>query len=329
MTHKSLGIDIAKDKFDVCLLQENDNPFVRNASFPNQKDGFRRLMKWLKKHKSRDATACMESTGRYGDALAEYLYEKGLVVSVVNPARIKAYATSLMKRNKTDKEDAHVIAHFALTQSIDPWKPPPEEIKELKALTRYLQTLKEDRTRVINRLKSGLQSQVVIDSLKTQKAFLDQQIDTIAQQIDDHIDSHPPLRDQRILLESIDGIGTRTAAQFIAEVPDIKRFDTISQLTAYAGLSPTVAQSGSSLNRRGGIHKTGKKQIRTMLYMPALSAIRYNPIVSDLSKRLRKKGKHGKVIVVACMRKLLHLAFGVLKTGKPFDPQYGRIQDIA
>lgn len=329
MIKKALGIDISKDKFDVCLLQDNTDNSGVTATFPNQKEGFNKLLKWLKKQRGKEVHACIESTGRYGDALVEFLYDKGVVISVVNPFRIKSYASSLLKRNKTDKEDAYVIAHFCLTQSLDSWVPPPQEIKELQALTRYLLTLKEDRTRVINRLKSGLRSALVIDSLNAQKLFLDKQIEHITQQIDDHIESHPDLRRQRDLLQSIDGIGSVTAAQFMAEIPDVTQFNNAGQLTAYAGMSPRITQSGSSLNRKGAINKTGNKRFRTLFYMPALSAIRYNPIVTALAQRLRDKGKHGKVIVVACMRKLLHLAYGVLKTGRPFDPNFANSQEIA
>ena len=319
MSYATLGIDISKDKLDVALYQASD---YRLATFDNRRDGYRRLAKWLKKQKAKACHVCIEATGRYGEAVAIFLHERGYRVSIVNPVRIKAYGASQLKRNKTDREDAKVIAHFCATQDPGLWTPPPPEIQEMQALTRRIEVLKSERTREINRQKSGIQSQSVLADIEAHISFLNKQIASIEQRIRDLFDQHPDLRKQRDLLTSIPGIGDTTAANFIAEVPDVTRFQSANQLAAYAGLSPRRHHSGSSVHRRGRLVKTGNKRFRTAFYMPALVAIRFNPIIKALAKRMQDNGKNPMTIVGAAMRKLLHLAYGVLKNGKPFDPNY-------
>jgi len=319
MLSLTLGIDVSKDKLDIALFQEGE---YRLATFANNRDGYRRIAKWLKKQKAKEAHVCIEATGRYSEAVAAYLHGRGYPVSLVNPARIKAYAASQLKRNKTDKEDAKVIAHFCATQQPTLWSPPPPEIAELQALTRRLESLKNDRTRELNRQQSGITSPSVSQSIADHIAFLDEQIAQVEEQIRQLIDQHPDLRQQRELLTSIPGIGDITAATFIAEVPDVSRFESAGQLAAYAGLTPRQHHSGSSVHRRGRLVKTGNGRFRTAFYMPALAALRHNPIVQALQARLQERGKSRMTIVGAAMRKLLHLAYGVLKTGKPFDPNY-------
>ena len=215
-----------------------------------------------------------------------------------------------------------MIAHFCWTQKPRQWEPPTPELKELQALTRHLETLKNERTRLKNRLQSGISSKIVLRDLKQQLTALNKRIATIEQHIDDHIDAHPDLKEQQELLLSIPGIGKVTAAAFIAEIPDVNSFSNVGQLVAYAGLSPRLNQSGSSLRRRGGIAKTGSRRLRTLFYMPAISAIRHNPIISTFAQRLLDKGKERMVVVTAAMRKLLHLVYGVLKHRRPFDPNH-------
>lgn len=315
----TLGIDISKDKLDAALYQADR---YREASFSNDKDGYRRLSKWLKKHKAKEAAVCIEATGRYGDGVALHLHERGHQVSVVNPARIKAYGASQLKRNKTDGEDAKTIAHFCATQKPDLWTPPPAAIQELQALSRRLESLKADRTRELNRQQSGLTVTVVLEAIAEHIAFLNEQIAAIEQRMHDLIDQDPELRQKRDLLTSIPGIGELTAANFIAEVPDIARFKSAQQLAAYAGLTPRQHSSGSSVHRPGRLVKTGNGRFRTTFYMPALSAMRHNPIIKALVARLTARGKNRMTIVGAAMRKLVHLAFGVLKHNQPFDPDY-------
>jgi transposase len=322
-----LGVDISKSKFDVALLR--DKEYVL-ATFDNDSVGFVRLRKWLKKRKVNELHACLEATGRYGDDLALYLHEAGYRVSIANPARIHAYAVSQLKRNKTDREDAKLIAHFCATQDPELWTPPSQAQQELQAMVRHLESLQTMRQQESNRLQAGVPSMVVRETLEAHIAFLDEQINQLTQRIRDHIDHHPDLKQQKDLLTSIPGIADVTAAKLLAEIPSLERFQGASQLAAYAGLTPRQHQSGSSVFRRGRMAKTGNAHLRRALYMPALVALRWNPIIRVFADRLRERGKHKMVIIGAVMRKLLHIVYGVLSSGMPFDPSYAvNVQDSA
>ena len=322
-----LGVDVSKSKFDVALLRQDDYIL---ATFDNDSVGFVKLRKWLKKRKVNNLHACLEATGRYGDELALFLHEAGVQVSVVNPARIQAYGASQLKRNKTDKEDAKVIAHFCATQAPELWTPPSQAQQELQAMVRHLEALQTMRQQESNRLQAGVPAAAVRETLEAHIAFLDEQIDRLTQRIRDHIDQHPDLKQRKDLLTSIPGIADVTAAKLLAEIPSLERFEGAPQLAAYAGLTPSQHQSGSSVFHRGRLAKTGNAHLRRALYMPALVALRWNPVIQVFAERLRERGKHKMVIVGAVMRKLLHIVYGVLKSGMPFDPSYAvNVQDPA
>lgn len=319
MSQDVLGIDIAKDKFDVALLRAGQ---YQSGTFSNDTAGFERLSKWLKKVRANQLPVCLEATGHYGEEVALFLHEAGYCVSVVNPARVKAYAASQLKRNKTDKEDAKVIAHFCATQQPEVWSPPSPAQRELQALSRRVETLKADRQQELNRKQSGQTSALVLQTIEAHLTFLDTQIVLLEQQIADLIDHDDTLKQQEELLTSIPGLGHTSAAKFLAEVPDVSQFQSAAQLAAYAGLTPSQRTSGSSVHKPTHLSKTGNTHLRTLFFMPALTAIRHNPIIQALVARLEARGKSRMVIVGAVMRKLLHLAYGVLKTGIPFDPNY-------
>lgn len=315
-----LGIDIAKNKFDVALYK--GKKLIAGGQFNNTPAGFKKLSTWLKNKAADQVWACMESTGRYGDALALYLHQAGHQVSIVNPSRIKKYAESKLQRNKTDKLDAKVIADFCRTQEPRLWTPPAPEKRQLQEIVRRRNALVEERTREKNRLKSGFESDIVIASIQTHLDFLNEQIAKLDAQIQSHIGRHPTLKRERELLTSINGIGDKTAATILGELPDVDRFDNSGQAVAYAGLSPQQHHSGSSVRKKTKLTKTGNQRLKTALYFPALTALKFNPTIINQSARLEEKGKEKMVIVGAAMRKLLQLAYGVLKSDQPFDPTY-------
>lgn len=315
-----LGIDVAKKKVDVALF-DGKQP-VGSGTFSNTPSGLKKLNKWLKKKGAAEVWVCLEATGRYGEQLAEYFFKAGHRVSVVNPARIKRYAQSQLRRNKNDRVDAVVIADFCRTQEPPSWQPLTPQKKALQAMSRRLDVLIEERTRETNRLKSGQDCEIVLESLKENLAFLNEQIAKLEERFRDHIDRYPDLKEEFELLKSVPGIGEKTAGKLVAELPDIHRFDHVGQVVAYAGLSPQQHSSGSSVRRKTRLTKIGKQSIKTAMYFPALTAIRRNPVVKAQASRLEERGKEKMVIVGAAMRKLLQLAYGVLKSGKPFDPNY-------
>ena len=242
---------------------------------------------------------------------------------MVNPARISAYGQSKLRRTKTDKTDAILIADFCVTQSPPLWKKPSIYRSELQSLTRYLDDLKNARRQELNRRKSGAPSAAVRRAIQEHIDFLNQQIEQVEKEIEDHIDSDEENRVQFELLTSIPGVGFVTAATFLAEVPDISDFPQARKLASYAGLCPRHHQSGSSVRKKARLSKTGNPYLRKTFFMPAVATLRgHNPLLQPLIKRMQEDGRKPMVIVGAVMRKLLHLAYGVLKTGKPFDPNY-------
>jgi len=314
-----LGIDVGKEKLDVCLRWPNRQIF---SQFDNTPAGHQKLLGWMNKQGVTHAHVCMEATGQYGDGVAEYLYQHGQQVSVVNPARIKHYGNSQLRRNKTDKADAALIADFCESQNPALWSPPPAEFKDLQALVRRLEDLMTARQQEANRLQAGGTTVPVTVDLQEHLAFLDQQILKIKRLIQEHIDQHPHLREQRELLDSIPGIGRLTAAKILGEVRSIDDFDDARQLAAYAGLTPENKSSGTSVHKKPRLSKKGNTNLRKALYMPAISAKHHNPIVAAFCKRLSESGLCPMEVIGAAMRKLLHIVFGVLKHGRPFDPHY-------
>lgn len=311
-----LGIDIAKAKFTSVLLTADGK--LRHKSCANTVVGFEELAAWLHRQHVTRVHACLEATGTYGDALATWLHDAGHIVSVVNPAVIHAYARTQLARSKTDRIDAELIARFTATQQPRPWTPPAPEIRQLQALVRRLDALHGMRTQEANRLAAGVDVVDVRASIEAVLASLEAQIAHVQQLIRQHLDQHPGLRAQRDLLTSIPGIGDATAAVLLAELFD-KPYRSARQAAAFAGLVPRLIESGT-LRGRARLSKIGPGRLRKALYFPAIAALRWNPTIRAVHARLRAAGKPPMVIIGAAMRRLIHLAYGVLKTGRAYEP---------
>lgn len=315
----TLGIDISKATFHAALLGEGS---AAKKSFPNSVKGFGQLDAWLHNRRVGTIFACMEATGSYWRALATHLHDAGHTVAVVNPSRIKAYAQSELLRTKTDAVDAALIARFAVAQRPEAWKPWPPEIRELQELSRHLEFLKRSRAQHHTRAQTPDLPQRVVRSSQELIAQLDLQIDDLEKAIRDHIDRHPGLRSKRDLLLSIPGIAHTTAAAILAEMPMLDQFASAQAVAAYAGLSPRLRQSGSSVRGRARLCKTGNARLRKALYLPAIVALKHNPTLRALAQRLRAAGKAPMLIIGAAMRKLLVLAYGVLRSQQPYQPLF-------
>lgn len=313
-----LGIDIAKLTFDVCLLKQQQRQWQQ---FNNSPAGFKQLKQWLAQQGVDQVHACMEATSVYYEGVATCLYEAGHQVSVVNPLRIKAFRKSRLRRTKNDKQDAFLIAQFCQQQQPALWQPLSPAQSDLQALVRHRQALLNDRQQQRNRLES-CRTLVVAASLERMMATLNPEIEAIEQAIADHIDQHPDLKNQYDLLLTIPGLGAITAAQLLAEMPFLAEYASAKQAAADAGLSPGEWSSGTSIHAQTRLCKIGKARVRKLLFFPALSALRHNPLIQALQVRLLARGKPKMVIVGAAMRKLLHIAYGVLKNKIPFDPHY-------
>ena len=317
-----IGIDISIDSFDLVLRSTRAE---QHRVFSNDPKGYTAMVAWAERQPERVVHICLEATGSYWEGLAEYLYQGGYTVSVVNPYQVKRYADHLLNRNKTDKADASLIAEFCEKdrERLRAWKPYPPEIKVLRSMGRRLVELQDIKQQEQNRLKSGVSNPVVLESLQENLTHLEDQIKALMKKIKEHVEQHPDLREKQRLLTSIPGIGKLTAIKLIAEIGEIKDFASAPQLAAYAGLAPKQFRSGSSVHKQTRISKQGRTELRRCLYMPAVVASEHNPIVMDLKRRMLASGHAKMEVIVAAMKKLLHLAYGVLKSGKPFDPDYG------
>ena len=315
-----LGLDVAKSKVDAALLLENDK--FKTKVFANTSQGFAALRDWLALHDAAQAPACMEATGAYHETLATYLFDAGHKVSIINPQRIKSFGASQGIRTKNDQIDARLIARFCKVMQPQPWQPEPLEIRELRALGRRRDALIEMRIQESNR--TGLNIPSVEESIKSMLVSIDHEIEEIERKIAEHIDQHPDLKKQRDLLQSIPGIGAVCAEAIISETGNFARFTRAKEVVAFLGLSPQERSSGSSVHGKAHISKKGNRRLRSLMYMPSIIAKRCNPLVHALALRLEEKGKPAKVIICACMRKLVQIAFGVLKHKQPFNPNYAQ-----
>lgn len=312
----ALGIDVSKDYFHV-ELELNEKR--RNRKFANQPKGFAELSVWLGKQKVPQVHACLEATGAYSEELALYLHQQGQRVSIINPAQIKAFGQSELLRNKDDRPDAGLIRRFCEKQRPPAWTPPAPELRQLQALTRHLEGLIQTRQQQLNRLESA-RSKEVVKSLRKLVTYLDKEMAQTEKQIKAHIDGHPELKQQSELLHSISGIGERTASTLLGEI-NFKQYRSARQVAAHLGLTPHNHRSGTILGKTR-LSKIGNARVRKALFMPALVAKHHNPIVRRFCQRLAANGKAPMAIVGAAMRKLIHLAFGVLKSGRPFNPDH-------
>ena len=320
MIHK-LGIDISKAKLDAALLKPDGK--YRSKVFPNDATGFKSLLQWLDTHVpsgKAEVHACMEATGGYHEALALFLSDQGVAISVVNPLLVKRFIEVDRVRNKTDEGDAKCLARFCQMTKPDLWEVPSVGVRTLQALVLRLDTLQEMRQGELNRLEVAHVS--VQQSMRDVIAGLERSIEAVREQIHQTIDDDPDLKQRQGLLASIPGLGDKTIPQLLAYIGRPERFKSVKALIAYAALAPLIRQSGTSLNRHKGTHPQGHRELKSALYYPAMVAGRYNPLIAAFWQRLKAQNKPGKVIVVACMHKLLAIAYGVLKSRKPFNADY-------
>lgn len=311
-----LGIDVAKAKLDAALRLPDGK--LRTQVVDNTPEGLAVLSAWLQKQGATQLHACMEATGTYWEACAEYLVDAGYTVSVVNPAQVKAFGASRLVRTKTDKADARLIAEFGAAQSPLPWQAPSPALRELRALVARRQALDTMRTQEKNRL--GMARDAVRSGIAAHLAYLEKAIAEIEALIREKIDNDPDLKQQRELLDTIPGLSGKTIPVLLSYYGGPLRFEEAKEAAAFAGLDPRSHESGTSVRGKPRLSKVGHSPLRHALYMPAMVAITKTLWGRAFRDRLRAAGKPPMVIIGAMMRKLVHVAFGVLKSGKPFDP---------
>lgn len=312
-----LGIDVAKAKLDLALKRPNGK--FRTKTLENSPQGFEALSAWLAAEPIAELHVCMEATGIYWEAVAEYLADAGHRVSVVNPAQIKAFASAALVRTKTDQVDARLIAEFCLAHGPEPWQAPPLALRELRALVARRNALVVMRTQEHNRLLVAPES--VREGIEAHLRYLERAIAEVEAAIRQKIDQDPDIKEQHELLDTIPGLGEKTIPVLLAHFGGTARLTRAKQAAAYAGLDPRHRESGSSIHGKPRLSKIGHSALRKALYMPAMVTLTKTAWGRLFRDRLTAAGKPPMVIIGAMMRKLIHVAFGVLKSGKPFNPE--------
>jgi transposase len=289
-----IGIDVAKRFFDVY-----DTATKNDRRYTNDDDGISACLTDVRRRPP--ALIVLESTGGYEMKLAVALQAADLAVAVVNPKRIRDFARASGQLAKTDQIDARIIAHYAATL-----QPPPQgvwdaHIRALKAFVARRHQLVEMRTAEKNRLEH-VDDRAVARSIAAVIKTIERELAKVEQNLHDHINRTPTLKQKTEQLKSVPGIGETTAMMLVAEVPELGRLNR-RQIAALIGVAPINRDSGTFRGKRmtGG----GRRVVRARLYMPTLVAIRYNPVIRVFYQRLVNAGKSKMTAVVAAMRKLL------------------------
>ena len=355
-----VGIDVSQGKLDVCVEEEPPPALpllrsklsykdkkrgqsqaksqakvkARHKEFPNTQEGWTKLRGWV--HQLSNAGRpgalvvhyCMEATGSYSTPLAVFLAEKGARVSVVNPRLIANHTKKRGQGNKTDKADAATIADFCRKENPPLWEVPAPELLQLQALVRRFEAVQDLVQQEKCRLAAPGQSPAVLESVRATLAFLEQEMARLRQQMRDHVnkdDQEGGLKRQFELLTSIAGIGEATAHLVLAELGDVTRFEDAEAVGAFAGLAPREHKSGTSIHKATTISRQGSWRLRKGLYLPTIVACRFNPVIKAFYQRLLKRGLKPKAAVVAAMRKLLMICFGVLKNQTAFRSDWTQL----
>ena len=316
-----VGIDISKETFDACLLPATGKALFRK--FENQGKDFAKMVSWARFAAGDcDLRFCMEATGSYGVALTKHLQKLGLQVSVVNPSRIKSFGDSLGACNKTDKSASLVIAHYCRERSPKATAAPDPEVLALRQCLRRYDELKAMRTMETNRRQNPELSAFTSACLDRLIMHINCEIKLALDEVKRIIRNSPRLHRDEKLLRTIPAIGPIASASILAELPEVSGFPTAKSAAAFCGLNPKEHQSGTSVRKRPRMAKHGNAQLRTILFMCALKGKTGNPLVAPIYNRRLAAGRPKMVALGAAMRKLMMIAYGVLKNQTPFDPHH-------
>lgn len=308
---ETYGVDISKDVFDVY------SDLNGHQQYSNSVIGFKEFNKML----GCNALVVMEATGYYHYQLALFLTEHNRDVSVVNPLSVKRFLQMKLSKVKTDKSDARAIYAYALLNELNLYEPDGDTTIECLQLLSLIDTLTKQRTAIknkrhaeqvlnrcckpvrhsLNRLVKGLDNEISL----LEKALLDRVNDQYEQQL--------------TLLRSIPGIGPKTAVFLLVITDGFSKFDNASQLCSYAGITPIIRESGSSVRGRSRISKIGNGRLRNLLFLCAFNASKHNKACRQLYERLLRKGKSKKLALIAVTNKLLRQCYAIGTSRLPYD----------
>ncbi|HEZ2205516.1 TPA: IS110 family transposase, partial [Neisseria meningitidis] len=290
-----IGLDISKDTIDATLHKTNGS--IHYIKFKNNDDGLKQFRLWIKGNRIRKVYIGMEATGIYYEKAADML-SSYYTVYVINPLKIKDYGKSRFNRTKTDKADSNLIADYIKRHqdTLIPYQIPKN--KALQKLINLKNQLQQHQKQIKNRLHSTEEDfirNIHQDLIDTIQDKMEQVKIAISEQIKKQTDYNHYRN-----LQTIPSIGKDTASVLYAQLTE-KHFKTANQFVSYAGLSPAIIQSGTSVRGRGRLSRYGNRRLKSTLYMPALCAYRFNAF-PKLINNLKKAGKPKMVIIVAIMR---------------------------
>jgi len=306
-----VGIDVAKDSLDVCLLA-TDKCFT----IVNEPTGFRQLLRELPAAGS--CQVVLEATGGYQRPVVAALLAAGHTVAVVNPRQVRDFARGLGILAKTDRLDARVIARFGQHAQPRPVAVRSEKQAELEELVSRRRQLVELRTAEKNRLETAT-TKTVRHNIRHHVDQLDKQIRQLEEAIAKQVQSDSELATKATLLETVPGVGTVTVTSLLVDLPELGHLNR-QQIAALVGVAPFNRDSGKFHGRRA--IWGGRAAIRSVLYMAALTARLSNPIIRAFAQRLEATGKPFKVVLTACMRKLLVILNTMVQRNLPWNPNY-------
>lgn len=320
-TNVFVGCDISKATIDVSLHQENRSP--RRKQFFNTAAGHIQLINWIIRPCAL-VRVVIEATGNYSVDLALALDAcSSIELMVANPSATRQFARAQMRRSKTDRVDADMLADFAGRMIFVPWTPPEGPILELRGMARRMQALTTERTRERARLHQARATRttpvVVINDIEVNIRHLERRLGAMLRQALGVIEKHDLMKSAFGLLTSIRGIAKKSAVMILPEILILPDAMSVRQWVAHAGLDPRKYSSGDSVEKRERISKMGNVKLRRALYMPALVAIKWEPNITAFYEHLIAQGKKPLVAIVAVMRKLLHAIYGMLKHDTYFD----------
>ena len=312
------GIDVSHTSLDISY--QNNLGELFHLKVGNNNAGFAKIIE----HTGTQYHFVMEATGVYYIRLAFYLHELGCTLSVVNALSIKRYIQMHLERNKSDKKDAAWICKYAIEQQPPFWEMPDSAYFECKQLYNTIREYAEQIKRFNNQLHSlkllPLPSKDTIKSLDKIKLALEKEMELLEVKLEVVLNQWQP--DQLKSLKSIKGIGKRATAMLIVFTQGFKFTHSHRQLISFAGLSPSEYTSGTSVQGKSRIYKKGGKNLRDVLYMCSMNAIKTNPACKALYERLRTNGKTGKQALIAVCNKLLKQVFAVVKNNTLYQPNY-------
>ncbi len=332
----SVGVDMSKDSFDACFSVINTMQLVvikSTRKFNNTRVGFQEFFLWVKKNLKEDlpVVATLEATGVYYEALAIFLFENGIPVSVVLPNKAKKYLQSKGHKSKNDKIDSIGLSQMGAEQNLARWEPFSKNTYSLRSLTRQNEDLQIQKTMVVNRMEaytfSGYENKFIEDQLLNQITFLNQQIKAVNNQIAKTVDEDDMLKDKINKICKIKGLGILTVATIVGETNGFKLFNNQRQLVSYAGYDIIESQSGKRIGKTR-ISKKGNSHIRRSLHMPAFSVVKYEQGgFKALYERVYERTGLKMKAYVAVQRKLLMLIYTLWKKDEEFDPNHMKSND--